>query len=936
MASIKFDDGNTNSGSQVGINNGVINVQTEQPEPRPSPLSTVPFPPDPDFVSRDQILDQIHEKALISGCKIVLFGLGGVGKTQIVIEYAHQVRRNSPETWVFWVHASNAARCEKSLRDLADRVKIPGRQDRNVDIFQLVGNWLQDETIGKWVLILDNVDDDGLIRNPSSTGQGSQNLETISLSNDITTTQPPLRPLLQSSNGFIIITSRSRRVGLDIAGHRNLIEVRPMEKLEAIDLLQRKLNIPAERGSTEQLVEALELMPLAIIQAAGYITHQPRCSVLQYLEKIQKSDRAAMRLLDYEAGLLSRDWDAKNSILLTWQVSFDYIQNVRPSAAGLLSLMSFFDRQGIQESVLRVQQTQQLNECSDSEIATDSSSEGEEGEDCPSGEDDNNSSGGDEGSSSEFDLEQSFEEDIALLCDYSLISIGESNTVLTMHRLVQLTVRTWLKTHGQLEQWKEKFINNLNHEFPTGDHENWEECRSLLPHVILAVSQQPESNDYLRQWASLLYRGAWYTREIGSFADSREMALRSRKQRVKILGEEDEMTIASTVQLGMAYFLAGQWKKAEELQMQVIKTRATKLSADHPDTLTSMNNLALTYVAQGRWEEAEKIQMQVIKTRATKLSADRPDTPTSMHNLALTYTAQGRWDEAEELQVQAVEMSTTKLGADHPDTLPSMNNLALIYTKQGRLEEAEKIQMQVIRTRATKLSADHPDTLTSMNNLALTYMAQGRWEEAEKIQIQVIKTRATKLSADHPATLTSMNNLASTYTEQGRWDEAEELQVQAVEMSTTKLGADHPNTLTSMNNLALTYAEQGRWEEAEKIQMQVMKTRATKLSADHPDMLSGMNNLALTYAEQGRWEEAEKIQMQFMKTRTTKLSADHPGMLVSMANLAKIWKNTGRHAEAVDLLTTCVAKEQRILGPVHPYTVSDTKTLLEWETGGEN
>lgn len=308
------------------------------------------------------------------------------------------MRRQSPETWVFWVHASNAARCEKSLRDLADQAKIPGRQDRNVDISQLVGNWLQDEMIGKWILILDNVDDDRLIRNPPSTGQGSQNRETSSLSNDITTTQPPLRPLLQSSNGFIIITSRSRRIGLEIAGPRNLIEVRPMEKLEAIDLLQRKLNIPAERGSMEQLVEALELMPLAIIQAAGYITHQPRCSVLQYLEKIQKSDRAAMRLLDYEAGLLSRDWDAKNSILLTWQISFNYIQNVRPSAAGLLSLMSFFDRQGIQESVLRVQQTQQLNESSDSEIATDSPSEGEGGEDCPSGEDDNNSSGGDEGS----------------------------------------------------------------------------------------------------------------------------------------------------------------------------------------------------------------------------------------------------------------------------------------------------------------------------------------------------------------------------------------------------------------------------------------------------------------------------------------------------------------------------------------------------------
>lgn len=321
-------------------------------------------------------------------------------KTQLAIEYAHQVRRQSPETWVFWVHASNAARLEKSLRDLADRVKIPGRQDREVDIFQLVGNWLQDQTIGKWILILDNVDDDGLLRKPSSTSPEYQSHQTSSQSDYNIVTQPPLRALLQSSDGFIIVTSRSKRVGLEIAGPRNLIEVQPMRNLEAVDLLQKKLNIGAEREHLEQLVEALELMPLAIIQAAGYITHQPRCSVLQYLEKIQKSDRDAMRLLNYEAGLLTRDWDAKNSILLTWQISFDYIQNVRPSAAGLLSLMSFFDRQGIQESVLRVQNTQSPNDISDSEMARDSSSEEEEDEDGSSEEDKVSSSKEDKHSSS--------------------------------------------------------------------------------------------------------------------------------------------------------------------------------------------------------------------------------------------------------------------------------------------------------------------------------------------------------------------------------------------------------------------------------------------------------------------------------------------------------------------------------------------------------
>jgi len=42
-----------------------------------------------------------------------------------------------------------------------------------------------------------------------------------------------------------------------------------------------------------------------------------------------------------------------NSIIITWQISFDHIRHVRPSAADLLSLMSFFDRQGISEALLQ-------------------------------------------------------------------------------------------------------------------------------------------------------------------------------------------------------------------------------------------------------------------------------------------------------------------------------------------------------------------------------------------------------------------------------------------------------------------------------------------------------------------------------------------------------------------------------------------------------
>lgn len=69
-----------------------------------------------------------------------------------------------------------------------------------------------------------------------------------------------------------------------------------------------------------------------------------------------------------------------------------------------------------------------------------------------------------------------------------------------------------------------------------------------------------------------------------------------------------------------------------------------------------------------------------------------------------------------------------------------------------------------------------------------------------------------------------------------------------------------------------------------------------------------------------------------METRKMKLAADHPFTLTSMANLAFTFESTGRRSQAIDLLRTCVTKQQRILGPAHPDTISNSDTLLAWET----
>lgn len=334
-------------------------------------------------------------------------------KSQLAIEYSYQLRSESPARWVFWVYASNEARFEQSFRDIADQVKIPGRQDPKVNIFKLVENWLRDEKRGKWLLIIDNVDDDQLLCSFSVVGKE----DPLSCRTNAST-KPLLEHIPRSQNCSIIITSRTREVALKMVDHKDLIEVKPMEESEALELLQRKLDQPGEIQEGQQLVKALEFMPLAIIQAASYIRNRaPRYSVAKYLTDFQGSDCEATRLLKKEAGHLYRDSQAKNSILVTWQISFDYICHTKPSAAELLSLMSFFDRQGIPKNL--IQYRSKANYTSNSELLNDLS----------------------DGETSESDIGPDFEDDVITLRDYSFISVGENSTFFTMHRLVQLTTR---------------------------------------------------------------------------------------------------------------------------------------------------------------------------------------------------------------------------------------------------------------------------------------------------------------------------------------------------------------------------------------------------------------------------------------------------------------------------------------------------------------
>ncbi|KAL8330826.1 hypothetical protein RB593_001671 [Gaeumannomyces tritici] len=724
-----------NRGQQVGQNYGTMNTEIhfppERPETPPQPFATIPFSRDPDFVDRGDILDQLLQRCSEPAGRMALVGLGGIGKSQLAIEFAHRAAEKTPNKWIFWIHAGTQARVEEGFQAIADVVKLPGRNQPKADVLQLV--------YGK----------------------------------------PLANYLPQSRNGSIVVTTRNRDLAFRLTGdHKNIIDIKPMVLADALLLLKKKLGPLPDTDTAKALVQALDLVPLAISQAAAYIqARSPLSSVGKYLAEFQKGEYKRTRLLSHDAGDLRRDGGASNAILTTWQISFEHIRSERPSAADLLALMSFFDRQGIALSLLKPLNTEN--------VQWDSGSES--------------------GSSSD-EADDGFEDDVAILRGFCLVSASENASAasedakaLEMHGLVQLSMRQWLEADGLQNKFRRQFVERIAAAFPTGDYSNWATCQKLFAHVDAAMNCRPTEEGTQELWAGLMYRGGWYALEQGKYGAAEQMVGKSKRSCEKQLGNSDEKTLNSVALYAEIFRNQGRWQEAEKLEVEVMETRKTKLGVDHPDTLTSMANLASTFWNQGRWEEAEKLQVEVMETRKTKLGVDHPDTLRSMNNLALTWKSQGRWQEAEKLNVEVMETSKTKLGVDHPDTLTSMANLASTFWNQGRWEEAEKLEVEVMETRKTKLGVDHPDTLTSMANLASTFWNQGRWEEAEKLDVEVMETRKTKLGVDHPDTLTSMHNLAFTWKSQDRHKDALALMKHCAQTRQRVLGLKHPDTVSSLS-----------------------------------------------------------------------------------------------------------------------------------------
>lgn len=640
-------------------------------------------------------------------------------KTQLAIEYAYRRREADPNLWVFWVHASSSARFEESYRQIAQQVHIENWADPKTNVLKMVYVWLSNENNGHWAMIVDNADNEEVMF-------GSPSDETM-LSNDRALSDYLPSPI----HGSILITSRSRKVAEGLIEYaEDIIDVGPMMNEDAIVLLRKKLRRSRQAVGQDQLirlVQELDFMPLAITQAAAYINQlAPRMTVSQYLDRLARSDLDRDALLQKDIRDPRRDGRASNSIIITWHTSFQHIRQVQLSAARLLALMCLFDRQGIPGNLLQDRYLQGEPQL-DVEVGMNDSQR-----------------------------EDRFNEDIATLQTYSLIKSGVNNHLFDMHRLVQFSTRKWLDLRGEMTYWQDTYISILDAEVPTDEYSNWQVCQALFPHVEAMMSYGLASQDCVLKRTSVLIRGGRYAQSKGQHEVAYKMLQISLRDRERLLGPDNLLTINCVLLLGGVLCDQGKHEMAEAMHRRALDGFEMRLGAHHRFTLNSAASLALVLSKQEKHEEAEWLCRRVLAGLEAEPEPDQTSILLSMRELSVNLQFQGKFDEAEHLCQRALAGLEEQHGSDNGYALDTAISLTHILCAQMKYNEAEQMNRHSLESCEKYLGPCHPKTLTTVHNRASILCAQRDYQNALQMSSRAVEGRVQNLGPSHTLTLLSL------------------------------------------------------------------------------------------------------------------------------------------------------------------------------------
>ncbi|OXV11525.1 hypothetical protein Egran_00714 [Elaphomyces granulatus] len=817
----------------------------DSPEPlsdSTGPLDLRNFPAIPEFIGRQEILNGLWNCFSSAGNSpmrkvAVLYGLGGIGKTQLAIHFARLHQNHF--TRIFLVNGKS----QKTLVDSLAEIEIPDSPVDPVNDVQKkaerVLRWLTIKGNSRWLLIFDGVD--------QYTTSKINNEEAYDVNSYFPT----------ADHGSIIITTRLRK--LQELGQPFLV---PKLNVEETMLLMKDIgHTPEEKQDIRTLAFLLDGLPLAISLASSYISGKG-IEVSKYLHHYSESWRA------FQEPVIPHRQYSNGNLATTWMSSYNAIRKIDNSYPKFLVLLSHFSHQDIRFEL--VQNALKFSRIPDwlHKIASD---------------------------------EQGFLNAIEALMDFCFIERGGNGSFLMhpvvqtwcrniddidkdeLRTIALISIRYFIPdpTTSEYCELQQRLLLHADEIYPFFQH-GWE----LPPddqvleaaHKIAALYKNQAEFDK----AEVIYKSV----------------LRGREE---ALGFNDVSTLDTVSQLGFVYHKQGKLENAEKMYTRALSNThifTPDTGSNQLFTLRNANNLGVLYMNQNKLQKAEGMYKLARSGYERVPGSSHLHSLDTISNLGLLRRAQGNLREAEPLLQQALEGREEALGPDHTSTLDALNNLGTLYLDQDNLEKAESMFGRALDGREQTLGSNHTSTLDTVHNLGHLYQKRGKLELAESKYKRALKGREEALGSDHTSTLETVDNMGNLYMEQRKWDDAKSMYQRALRGRKTVLGPDHLSTLATINNMAILYKNWGKLNKAETWCRQALSGYETALGFDHITTLDIINNIGRIHSSRGNMDAAEKMYQKALNGYEKKLGQSHASTLNAVNNLGNVYLEQDKLKEA--------------------------------------
>ncbi|KAH8743019.1 P-loop containing nucleoside triphosphate hydrolase protein [Diaporthe sp. PMI_573] len=652
---------------------------------------SIPFPRNQYFVGRDTVLQDLKQRLFIQKCqKLALVGLGGVGKTQVALQFAFWVQNNHPEYSIFWLSALSDTTFNYDYLEIGRKAELP-MDNKNEEAKMLVKQYLESSRAGKWLVIIDNIDE-------------KTQLATVK------------NYLPIHDDGLVLFTTRSAEIATS-AARADRIELYQMTPKEAIDFLRRSLahkELIKDEIAAAKLLEELTYLPLAIVQAAAYLNCNPHLTIQRYIDLLHGTDKEIISLMAQEFPDDTRYPDVGNAVATTWIISFTQIWQADLAAYKLLLFLSCVEPKAILQSLLPQMESQQDQESAIGTLVGFAFLARRGNDDV-------------------YDMH-------SLVHLATRIWIGNKGQMkeAILGALEHMEAVFTNKDHTNQQVWRSYFPHSIRLLQQSKDR-CIDKRFSLSTHVGMRLSEDRQFKEAIKcledvwEWKQKTLREEDQSRltsehDLGSaylndrrIKEAVEMFEHVVEVQKKTLREEDHSRLTSEHDLGSAYLNDRRIKEVIEIFEHVVEVKKKILREEDHSRLDSEHMLGSAYLDDRRIKEAIEIIEHIVEVQKKTLREEDHSRLNSEHMLGSAYLNDRRIKEAIEIFEHVVEVRKKVLREEDHSRLTSEHELARAYLNDRRIKEAIEILEHVVELEKGLLAEDDPDHLISLDLLEGAY-----------------------------------------------------------------------------------------------------------------------------------------------------------------------------------------------------------------------